>query len=190
MEKRKEEPGKRSSNLSDGLDFRKTRAELKSPMLQEKFFQKKRPNSFGGLDKLSYEELMEIIGKLDKDLEEVDNLISLKRGETNSISELSVHCCPMPISYEIQPFDSRVPLQGTPSLDSDQGTRTGTVEDDLNSMINSMLTMETDDFDFMMKSMGETDDFDFMMKSMGETDDLDFMIFDLMDDPLDGIGLF
>ena len=118
---------------------------------------------------------MEIIGKLDKDLEEVDNLISLKKGETNSISELSVHCCPMPISYAIQPFDSRVPLDGTPSVDSDQGTET--VEEDLNSMINSLLTMEADDFDFMLKSMGETDDVDFMM-------------FDLMDDPSDGSGLF
>ena len=175
MEKIKEEPGKRSLNLSDVLDFGKKRAELKSPMLQKNFCRKKRSNSFGGLDKLSYEELMEIIGKLDKDLEEVDNLISLKKGETNSISELPVHCCPMPISYAIQPFDSRVPLEGTPSVDSDQGT--GTVEDDLNSMINSLLTMEADDFDFMLKSMGETDD-------------LDFMMFDLMDDPSDGSGLF
>ena len=118
---------------------------------------------------------MEIIGKLDKDLEEVDNLISLKKGETNSISELFVHCFPMPISYAIPPFDSRVPLEGTPSVDSNQGT--GTLEDDLNSMINSMLAMEADDFYFMMKSMGETDD-------------LDFMMFDLMDDPSDGSGLF
>ena len=42
-------------------------------------------------------------------------------------------------------------------------------------MINSMLMMEANDLDFMMKSMGETDD-------------LDFMMFDLMDDPSDGKG--
>ena len=50
---------------------------------------------------------MEIIGKLDKKLEEVDNLIALKKGETNSMSEVSVHCSPLSGSSAIQPFDSR-----------------------------------------------------------------------------------
>ena len=150
MEKRKEEPGKRSSNLSDGLDFRKTRAELKSPMLQEKFCQKKRPNSFGGLDKLSYEELMEIIGKLDKDLEEVDNLISLKKGETNSMSELSIHCSHVPGSSVIQSLDSHVPMQGIQNVDSE-------ILDDLDFMIDSMQMIGPDELDSMMNSMGETE---------------------------------
>ena len=47
-----------------------------------------------------------------------------------------------------------MPLQGTQIVDSDQGT--GTVEDNLNSMINSMLMMKADDFDFMMKSVGDS----------------------------------
>ena len=80
-EKRTEEPTKRSSSLSHPLEIGKKRAELKPPMLQEKNCQKKQPNFLGELDKFSYEELVEIIGKLDKKLEDVDNLIAVKKGE-------------------------------------------------------------------------------------------------------------
>ena len=66
-----------------------------------------------------YEELMEIIGKLDKDLEEVDNLISLKKGETDSMSELSIHCSHVPGSSVIQSLDSHLPIQGIQNVDSD-----------------------------------------------------------------------
>ena len=61
-------------------------------MFQENFGKKQKGSSLlGGLDKFTYEELMKIIGKLDKKLEEVDNLIAVKKGETNSMSEASLH---------------------------------------------------------------------------------------------------
>ena len=147
MEKRKEDSGMRSSsNLSDVLQIRKKRAKIQPPMLQEK----KQSNSLGGLDKLSHEELMEIIDKLDKDLEEVDNLISLKKGETNSMSELSIHCSHVPGSSVIQSLDSHLPIQGIQNVDSD-------ILDDLDFMIDSMRMIGPDELDSMMKSMGETE---------------------------------
>ncbi|KAJ9707293.1 hypothetical protein PVL29_002326 [Vitis rotundifolia] len=108
MKQRKEDRGKRTLGLSNVLEIRKKSAGLEQPKLQEEIAKTKGLTLEGGVDEFSYEELMEIIGKLDKKLEEVENIIDLKKGKTNSLNEM--HCCHMKDLPAIQGVDISVPM--------------------------------------------------------------------------------
>ena len=66
------------------LEIRKKTVALEPQKLQEEIANTKGRTLEGRVDEFSYAELMEIIGKLCKKLEEVENIIDFKKGETNS----------------------------------------------------------------------------------------------------------
>ena len=107
---RKEDRGKRTLDLSDVLEIRKKSASLESSKLQEEIAKTKGWTLEGGVDEFSYEELMEIIGKLDKKLEEVENIIDFKKGETNKMNERTVHDSHMKGLSTIQRLNIYVPM--------------------------------------------------------------------------------
>ena len=76
-------------NLS--LEIWKKRTDFEPPKLQEEIAKMKGRTLEGRVDEFSDEELMEIIGKLCKKLEEVENIIDFTKGETNSMNEGIVH---------------------------------------------------------------------------------------------------
>ena len=55
---------------------------------------------------------MEIIDKLCKKLEKVENITDFKKGETNFMNEPIVHWSHMWGLFAIQPLDIHVPMQG------------------------------------------------------------------------------
>ena len=107
---RKEDRGKRTLDLSDVLEIRKKSASLESPKLQEEIAKTKGWTLEGGVDEFSYEELMEIIGKLDKKLKAVENIIDCKKGETNKMNERTVHDSHMKGLSTIQRLNIYVPM--------------------------------------------------------------------------------
>ena len=84
--------------------------------LSRKSCRKKLPKLRGVLWRVEWmsfphEELMEIIGKLDKKLEEVENIIDFKKGETNKMIECTVHGSHMKGLSAIQGLDIYVPME-------------------------------------------------------------------------------
>ncbi|RVW80578.1 hypothetical protein CK203_051235 [Vitis vinifera] len=84
--------------------------------LSRKSCRKKLPKLRGVLWRVEWmsfphEELMEIIGKLDKKLEEVENIIDFKKGETNKMIECTVHDSHMKGLSAIQGLDIYVPME-------------------------------------------------------------------------------
>ncbi|RVW77784.1 hypothetical protein CK203_063779 [Vitis vinifera] len=103
--------GKGTLGLSDVLEIWKKSAGLEPPKLQEEM-----PKLRGVLWRVEWmsfphEELMEIIGKLDKKLEEVENIIDFKKGETNKMIECTVHDSHMKGLSAIQGLDIYVPME-------------------------------------------------------------------------------
>ncbi|WJZ88556.1 hypothetical protein VitviT2T_007841 [Vitis vinifera] len=94
------------------LEIRKKTAALEPQKLQEEIANTKGRTLEGGVDEFSYAELIAIIGKLCKKLEEVENIIEFKKGETNSMNEPTVHWSHMQGLSAIQPLDIHVPMQG------------------------------------------------------------------------------
>ena len=94
------------------LEIRKKTAALEPQKLQEEIANTKGRTLEGGVDEFSYAELIAIIGKLCKKLEEVENIIDFKKGETNSMNEPTVHWSHMQGLSAIQPLDIHVPMQG------------------------------------------------------------------------------
>ena len=97
--------------LSDVLEIWKKSAALEPQKLQEEIAKMKGRTLEGGVDEFSDEELMEIIGKLDKKLEEVENIIDFKKGETNKMIECTVHGSHMKGLSAIQGLEIYVPME-------------------------------------------------------------------------------
>uniref|UniRef100_F6GVF7 MADS-box domain-containing protein n=1 Tax=Vitis vinifera TaxID=29760 RepID=F6GVF7_VITVI len=109
---RKKDHGKRTLDLSDVLQTKKkTNLELRE--VQEKNVKTKT-----GVDEFSYEQLMEIIDKLDKKHEAVQNMIDSKKGKARLMSETTVGCSNIKVPVDCQ--------------------GTGVVESDLGFMMNQM----------------------------------------------------
>ena len=130
---RKKDHGKRTLDLSDVLQTKK-KTDLELRELQEKNVKTKT-----GVDEFSYEQLMQIIDKLDKKHEAVQNMIDSKKGKARLMSETTVGCSNMQGLSAEKPLNIKVPMDC-------QGT--GVVESDLGYMMNQMGMMKVENHQY------------------------------------------